>query len=76
LVKVLTYSARRWLGEEEKARKMKSTLFMFSSGKYNCLGKSVVRMEIAKSVQSVIRAFEVGVCSLGLRLAAKRGIMY
>jgi hypothetical protein len=36
----------------------------FGSSKYNCLGKTVARMEIAKLVLSMIRAFEVSVCSL------------
>jgi hypothetical protein len=44
---------------------MKNTLFTFSSGKYNCLGKNIARIEIARSVPSVIRAFEVSVRSLG-----------
>jgi len=61
------FRAERWLGEEEKVRKMKNTLFTFSSGKYNCLEKNIARMEIAKLVPSVIRAFEVSVCSPGAR---------
>ena len=65
------FCPERWLGEEEKVRKMKNTLFTFSSGKYNCLEKNIARMEIAKLVPSVIRAFEVSVRSLGLRLAAE-----
>jgi cytochrome P450 len=65
------FRPERWLSEEEKVRKMKNTLSTFGSGKYNCLGKNIARMEIAKLVPSVIRAFEVSVCSLGLRLAAE-----
>jgi len=59
LVKVLTYSARRWLGEEKKVRKMKNTLLTFSSGKGSCLRKNVAGMEIAKLIPSMIQAFEV-----------------
>ena len=55
---------------------MKYTLFTFSSGKYDCLGKSIARMEIAKLVPRVIRAFQVSVCGLDLRLAAERNIVY
>jgi cytochrome P450 len=61
------FRPERWLGEEEKVRKMKNALFTFSSGKYNCLKKNIARMEIAKLVPSVIRAFEVSVCSPGVR---------
>ena len=54
-----TFRPERWLGDEEKVRKMKNSLFTFSSGKYNCLGKNIARMEVAKLVPSVMRAFEV-----------------
>jgi hypothetical protein len=59
------------LEKEDKVRKMKSTLFTFDSDKYGCLGKNIARMEIAKLVPGVIRAFEMSACSLGLRLAAE-----
>jgi cytochrome P450 len=53
------FRPERWLGDEEKVRRMNNTLFTFSSGKYNCLGKNIARMEVAKLVPSVIRVFEV-----------------
>jgi cytochrome P450 len=65
------FRPERWLGDEEKVRKMKSTMFTFSSGKYNCLGKNIARMEIAKLVPSVIRAFEVSWCIVGLEVVVK-----
>lgn len=56
------FRPERWLGDEEKVRKMKNTMFTFSSGKYNCLGKNLARMEVTKLVPSVMRALEVSSC--------------
>jgi cytochrome P450 len=54
-----TFRPERWLADEEKVRKTKNTLFTFSSGKHNCLGQNIARMEVAKLVPSVIPMFEV-----------------
>lgn len=43
------FRPERWLGDEEEVRTMKNTMFTFSSGKYNCLGKNIARMELAKA---------------------------
>jgi hypothetical protein len=52
-----TFRPERWLSDEEKARKMKNAMLTFSRGKYNCLGKHIARMGIAKLVSSMMRAF-------------------
>jgi cytochrome P450 len=62
------FRPERWLGDEEKVKKMKNTLFTFSGGKYNCLEKNIARMEIAKLIPSMMRAFEVSSWSLDLRI--------
>jgi cytochrome P450 len=69
-----TFRPERWLGDEEKVRKRKNSMFTFSSGKYNCLGKDIARMEIAKLVPSVMRAFEVSWFSLCLGSVVDRVI--
>ncbi len=56
---VHTFRPERWQGEKEAVRQMKNTLFTFSNGKYNCLGKNIARMEMTKFVPSVMRAYEV-----------------
>lgn len=55
------YRPERWLSEEKSARRMKNAMFTFSSGKYNCLGKDIARMEILKLVPSVMKTCEVRV---------------
>lgn len=54
-----TFRPERWLGDEEKVRRMKSSLFTFSSGKYSCLGQNISRMEITKFVPSVMQTYNI-----------------
>lgn len=56
---VETFRPERWLGNEEKVRVMRNTLFTFSRGKYNCLGQHLSKLEMYKFVPSVLRAFDV-----------------
>lgn len=53
------FRPERWLGDEEKVRRMRNTLFSFSSGKYSCLGKYLSRLELLKVIPELIRTFEV-----------------
>jgi len=54
------YRPERWLEDEERTKHMKNSMFTFSYGKYNCLGKNISRMEMYKFIPSVLRRYEVG----------------
>ena len=57
---VNVYRPERWLdGPAEKIEHMKHSMFTFSFGKYNCLGKNISKMEIYKFIPSVLRKFQV-----------------
>lgn len=56
---VEVFRPERWMDNEEKVRRMRTTLFAFGSGKYSCLGKNLSRLELFKVIPELIRAFEV-----------------
>ena len=51
---VETYWPERWLEKDgDKLSRMRHTMFTFSQGKYNCLGKNITTMEMYKFVPSL-----------------------
>ena len=54
------YRPERWLiADKEKTDRMKNSMFTFSYGKYNCLGKNISKMEMYKVIPTILRSFQV-----------------
>ena len=53
------YRPERWLENKDRTDRMKNSMFTFSYGKYNCLGKNISKMEMYKVIPMIMRNFTV-----------------
>jgi cytochrome P450 len=70
------FRPEQWLGDDkEEVQRMKKTMIRFGIGKYSCLGRYTVKLEIFKLIPSVLREFEVR-SSLAMKIEALISVQF